>query len=299
MQNSISNLSYITQNKRHKECCPFCNSIEIKSIKKFLSVINNKIYELYECKNCLLQFHTPLVFENVYESEIVDEYKTRHADQVGRYYSWTEKLVKTIKDNKINLENKKILDIGAGDGNNWVGLKKVFGILADDYFALELDKKSLDTCKNKGIKNIINYYFDSSILEKMDLKFDLIISTEVFEHQINPNDFIKSAFSLLNKNGLLIITVPNRERCLFKSSVGDIPPHHFLKFNKAFFVKNFKNIIFIEDYTQKSLSVIAKNISIILFSTKRFHIIFYPVAFIMKCLYSLLPGQGIIIILKS
>jgi 2-polyprenyl-3-methyl-5-hydroxy-6-metoxy-1,4-benzoquinol methylase len=275
--------------------CPFCSNKRIRYLQKIRSPINGKDYTLCECKKCLLQFYTPLVFEDVYETEIVSAYKGKHEKIEGEYYSWTEKLIELVKKRKINLKNKKVLDIGAGDGNNWVRLKEEKLISPEKYYALELDKKSLDVCKKRGIVNTINSYFDSDILKKIKFKFDVIIATEVFEHQIKPKEFIATSLALLKEKGLLIISVPNVNRRLFKFGYGDVPPHHFLKFSTSFFKRNFNNIIFINRYTKKNSNIIAKNISKKVFATDKFNLVFYPLAFIIKWEYFFSPGQGIIV----
>ena len=58
---------------------------------------------------------------------------------------------------------------------------------------------------------------------------------------------METSFKFLNKNDLLVITVPNKDRFFMKQQEirSDVPSHHFLKFIKNFFIKNFKKQLFI------------------------------------------------------
>jgi len=163
-------------------------------------------------------------------------------------------MIKVIKKIKIKTDNKDILEIWAGDWINFKALKKCFGIKPNNYTIIELDTNSIDNCKKLWIINIYNEYFNKWILDKIKNKYDIIIITEVLEHQINPKEFFETIYQLLNKNWTIIITVPNRHRFFInnRSLDWDIPPHHFLRFSKKFFIKNFwKNIIYIKDYVFK------------------------------------------------
>ena len=134
---------------------------------------------------------------------------------------------------------------------NFITLRKYYHIKSENYYALELDKKALEVGRKAGVKNILPYYFDKTILSKINIKFDIIIATEVLEHQVDPKDFIETSFKLLKENGLLVITVPNKDRFFMKQREmpADVPPHHFLKMNKNFFLINFKKqLIHIEDF---------------------------------------------------
>ena len=218
------------------EKCPFCGSDNVKLKREILSPLNNRKYSHYYCKNCELEFFTPLVFENIYSNEKFDAYGNFHKGR-EEIPEWTKNVIAILKKLNISLKNKKILEVGAGDGINFIAFKKEFSISEDNYHAIELDEKSIKVCKKRGIKNITNEFFNKQILDKIDARFDAIICFEVLEHQINPKEFLDTCFKLLKKDGLLIITVPNGKMSFhkYKEIPGDIPPHHFLRFNKKFF----------------------------------------------------------------
>ena len=50
---------------------------------------------------------------------------------------------------------------------NFITLRKYYHIKSENYYALELDKKALEVGRKAGVKNILPYYFDKTILSKI------------------------------------------------------------------------------------------------------------------------------------
>lgn len=281
--------------------CPFCLSKDTNKIKTIISEINNKKYTLHNCNSCKLHFFTPLIFEDIYSNEKIWWYKEFHLGRIF-YPNWTKKLLDIISKKKIAIKNKKILEVWAWDWINFQAIKNKFNIKNNDYHIVELDNNSVDRCKKLWINNCYNAYFDKNISINIKEKFDIIIITEVFEHQTNPKEFIETVYKLLNKNGYILITVPNRERFFinYRSDIWDSPPHHFLRFNKSFFLKNFyKNIIYLTDYPFKDKNIIdsSKALSKLFFKSNRIWIIFVPFVLFLRIL-DIIKWEGIICILQ-
>lgn len=260
--------------------CPFCTNGTPKELRKVFSSITERSYTLYSCKMCNLQFFLPMHFENVYESEVIEGYKDIHSGR-SKYPDWTKKVVKIFKKINFNFVNKQILDIGAGDGINFFALKECFNVDIDSYTAIEVDSKSAEVCERRGLR-IFNHFFDKNtpdILKKSNAKnpgkYDVILLTEVLEHQIHIREFLKTVFQLLKKDGIIAITVPNRKKFFSKmrENPGDMPPHHFLKFEKSFFRKFFrKRIVYMGGYSscEKTFKRSAQVISRMMFGSTKF-----------------------------
>jgi len=99
-----------------------------------------------------------------------------------------------------NKDNLKILDFGAGSGTNTSMLAN-YG----DVYVYEKDKNVQNYLKNK-FKNESNIF----ILEEInkDIKYDLIIATDVIEHIENDEKIIGFLSNILKINGNILLTVP-------------------------------------------------------------------------------------------
>jgi 2-polyprenyl-3-methyl-5-hydroxy-6-metoxy-1,4-benzoquinol methylase len=282
--------------------CPYCKKNKIKYIRKLKSNINNKYYDLNYCLNCGLEFFSPLIFENIYETELCEAYSSHHNGKKS-YLEWTKELIFTLKKFNLNYKNLSILDVGAGDCINYKALKEFFHISNENYTAIELDNKSCLICKKRGVKNIIPKKFDNKILKDFKKNsFDIIISTEVIEHQIDLKDYVDTLFNLIKPGGFIFLTTPNRDRLFLKLREqvgGDVPPNHFLRFNKTFFKKNFKkNLIYINEYSFNNIKGFSVSISLKLFSNGKFWMFFIPISIIYK-FFSIFKPDGLVIVLSK
>jgi SAM-dependent methyltransferase len=124
---------------------------------------------------------------------------------------------------------RKILDIGCGPGfflkrgreRGWKGL------------GIEPSRQAAEFAKELGIE-VMNCFLNKAELEKGDERFDVIHMSEVLEHVTDPISLCKSAYTLLDKGGIICIVVPNdynplqkvlREKLGFQP-YWLAPPHH-------------------------------------------------------------------------
>lgn len=174
--------------------CSYCQGKTTKH-----SVING--YNLLICSNCLL-LQTALsetklipINDDVYTPEYIDGYKKREKYLAKRFI----KRIHEIEDIK---PQGKILDIGIGSGlfikllspNKW----HVYGIDINSVLIKNLKLYGFTHLKRARIKDI-SYPF----------QFDVITCFDVLEHDKNLNDNIKKIHKLLDKEGLLVVQVPN------------------------------------------------------------------------------------------
>lgn len=108
-----------------------------------------------------------------------------------------------MQKHKVSLENKKVLEIGCGEGTFMSELAKFDA----DVEGIELSDEAVRFCTSKGFKarklDITN--------EELPWKshFDIVITTEVIEHVFDHYSFVARINNLLNDNGFLFITTPN------------------------------------------------------------------------------------------
>jgi glycosyltransferase involved in cell wall biosynthesis/2-polyprenyl-3-methyl-5-hydroxy-6-metoxy-1,4-benzoquinol methylase len=99
-----------------------------------------------------------------------------------------------------------ILDIGCGKGNITLPLASLgYAVTGVDF-----DADSLTVARQTAKELSVSAEFLDGSLERVSGKtFDVIIASEVLEHQKKPREFLDGLSSLLAKDGLLLLSVPN------------------------------------------------------------------------------------------
>jgi 2-polyprenyl-3-methyl-5-hydroxy-6-metoxy-1,4-benzoquinol methylase len=137
-------------------------------------------------------------------------YKDEEYIEFGKYIKYikiiSSKLDREFRympNNNLNT-NKKLLDIGSGNGS--------FLLLANkcgwEVTGIEIDKNAVQTSRMNGVKTLegdLTTHFD-----KLD-KYDLITMNHVIEHLHDPLKVVKMCHQLLNDKGALWLETPNIE----------------------------------------------------------------------------------------
>lgn len=96
----------------------------------------------------------------------------------------------------------KILEVGCGGGFFLEEAKK----RGWDVYGIEVSRKAVNLCIQKGIKIHHGEIFNSGYKEGM---FDVVVALEVLEHLRNPYQIVKCIHTVLRKGGLFYFTTPN------------------------------------------------------------------------------------------
>ena len=104
-----------------------------------------------------------------------------------------------------DLNNKRVLDLGCGYGENDIycrklGAKEVLGIDISEHML----KIALDNNKDKKIKYKLMAMED---IDKLEEKFDVVISSLAIHYVKDYDKLIKDIYNLLNKDGILIFSI--------------------------------------------------------------------------------------------
>ncbi len=164
---------------------------------------------------------------------------------------------KYYKQNRLEMfdfipkNSQRILDIGCGQGNFSAVLKEK---LKSQVWGIEKDEKAAKVAREKLDKVLIgdvNYHLD--FLE--DDYFDCIVLNDILEHLVDPFLFLKKLKSKLNKNGVIVFSVPN-VRYLFNlkkliidkqwhyEDEGILDRTHLRFFTKKSLIETFNNLNF-------------------------------------------------------
>jgi len=219
-----------------KNNCPLCDHIESKH---FISANDHNVsydsFNITECIECGLKFTNPRIKEekigDYYKSEDYISHSNTNKGLINKLYHLVRNYQIKQKEKLISkiCENKTLLDIGCGTGDfiNYCKGKKW------SVSGLEPDKKARSYAENNfklnvypGLKSIKNN------------TVDVVTMWHSLEHIYNLKDDLNSISQLINKNGHLIIAVPNSDSYdakYYKTfwAAYDLPIHlyHFNKKN--------------------------------------------------------------------
>lgn len=105
------------------------------------------------------------------------------------------------------LKSISVLDVGSGHGEHSAEMAKFFGLVTG-VEPLEYAYKTAIR-KNRKVGNL--KFFNSKIEDfKPKVKYDFVTHLTVFEHMATPKKGFDRIFSLLNKNGIIYLTAPNK-----------------------------------------------------------------------------------------
>jgi SAM-dependent methyltransferase len=146
-------------------------------------------------------------YAHKYYQENKGTYQVSYSEEERRYFNvkLDQKLEK-IKSLRGSASGK-LLDIGCGEGfsleyfrlNQWI----VEGLDYSDAGVKRANPGCLDFLLVGDIPNLLNQKVDKAE------KYDLIMLTNVLEHLLDPLCLLEQLKSLLSKNGVISITVPN------------------------------------------------------------------------------------------
>ncbi|HRG53354.1 MAG TPA: class I SAM-dependent methyltransferase [Bacteroidia bacterium] len=123
-------------------------------------------------------------------------------------------VVEKIKANTISLDNKTVADVGCGNGNLLVYVKKNFS--PSQIHGYDFAGSALSQAKGNLPEGKFN---DHDIYNPLPQKYDLLLCTEVLEHLLNPEIALKNLIEGINETGTLLITVPNGRIDTFKGHI--------------------------------------------------------------------------------
>ncbi|TAF74048.1 MAG: class I SAM-dependent methyltransferase [Bacteroidetes bacterium] len=151
------------------------------------------------------EFYKILYTKLFYSSPLPEQfgYATLETDGERR----TAKALKNWEDIEKNAEilsKNSLLEIGCGSGEFLISAKNNGW---ETVVGNELEKSSAEIALSKGLK------IDTGFFENMQSKqkFDMIFADNVIEHTMNPLDFLQKCFELTEKNGLVVLRLPDTQ----------------------------------------------------------------------------------------
>lgn len=221
-------------------CC-ICGGSEATLVgqgKDFEYDTSPDTFFMVRCNSCGLIYLNPRPaiseFLNIYPSTYHSyNFSKENFGIAYRVRTWLEKRRLMYHCNGLP-DNAHILDIGCGDGFH-LNLLRRFGKNTWSLEGVDLDKRAVDRAVKQGLK--VHW----ATIETAGLaheSYDLIFMIMTIEHVEKPDDVLRAAYSLLKKNGSLVIVTDNTDSIdfkIFKSGHwgGYHFPRHWNLFNRG------------------------------------------------------------------
>jgi 2-polyprenyl-3-methyl-5-hydroxy-6-metoxy-1,4-benzoquinol methylase len=183
-------------------------------------------YEIFECQECRSIFVNP----NQVHADNNKQYENNISSSLAFCMSSMEPDTLTFIERITSLRQqyrfKSIIDIGCSIG--------LFLKIARDmgYQVLGIEPNPITArfgMDTYGL-NIINSYFDNAFTARNSIKADLVYSSDVIEHMIDPIEFLVNSKKLIDKNGILVTITPDFDN--IETKIVQIrPPKHLFYFN--------------------------------------------------------------------
>ena len=141
---------------------------------------------------------------------------------------------------KHDFNNPDVLEVGSYNVNSLVDYRKFIG--KGNYIGIDL-------VKGPGVDLVLK----GEHINKLNKKFDIIISAECFEHAENWQDIFKQMIKNIKENGYIILTIASigrLEHGTTRTINSDSPGtgDYYKNLTKRDFFRNFKINILFEDY---------------------------------------------------
>jgi 2-polyprenyl-3-methyl-5-hydroxy-6-metoxy-1,4-benzoquinol methylase len=192
----------------HSPACPVCNTSCQQPIKPF----KNSDTEVFICPSCSLEFVYPFLLssDDAPSSTTAPEYikymQSRY-EQVKELINFRAKQRLEIYTSLLGRRPERILEIGCGSG--W--MTKGLADLGVEMLGIEYDVDLAKSAQSLLAKsdNASVWQGDIVQMESLPNSYDVVFSSQVFEHIFTPSKALKNACRFINSQGIVHIDVPN------------------------------------------------------------------------------------------
>lgn len=205
--------------------------------------IPEEVLTMVRCKNCGFIFLNPrLGFSKNY---IVGLYNKEYFNKgYMKFYSGGEECICQSNEPfsyRLDLIEKyktsgKLLDVGCATG----GFLRFAHSKGWQVWGVELSDYATEVAAKKYSLNVFKGFLEDAHFE--DNYFDVVCASDILEHVIDPQNFLKEIFRILTNNGLLYLACPNADSFYYRffSLIAHynhknyfVLPHHLYHFSPS------------------------------------------------------------------
>ena len=190
--------------------CPICYSSKIQDLFIKWGFVHSN------CKNCDHIFVrnqlNKKTLMKIYDKSLVDNAFIKRRSKISLLTKYWNKVYTKYAELYLK-KNSKILDVGCGNGEFLDILKKKFNYEKIFGSGFSSDQKNY---LKKLLGNSYFHKMDLNQINKTKIKFDVITFWGVVEHLKNPLETIQMSKKILEKDGMILILVPNLRSRAFK-----------------------------------------------------------------------------------
>jgi len=136
--------------------------------------------------------------------------KKKYAEKFGgttpKEYEQFEDRYKKVLEYFSKCRFERILDVGCGDGNFSVLLKRACG--AKEVYGVEISRKGVESARKNGVK-AFQLDIDGEDLPFEENYFDAVFAGEVIEHLFDTDHFLDEVHRVLKPEGIFVLSTPN------------------------------------------------------------------------------------------
>lgn len=198
--------------------CPLC----FKESEPRLAGVFGE-YEMFFCEACEVEYAHP------FKAPGAGWYEESEAYSVSRVISRDLEWYHVAALGALTPRGS-LLDIGSGTGIFLDSARKA----GFEVWGIDFDRKNIEVARARyGLDKV--YCLSVADLKKKfgERRFDVVTFFEVLEHLDAPAQFLEDAKGLLTPDGVIVLSVPNRDRVIDSLGACDGPPNHLTRWSGA------------------------------------------------------------------
>lgn len=129
-----------------------------------------------------------------------------------------EELIRILKAKLSQSNSIRVCDLGCGNGAFLIRIAALFPTKNISFVGYDISESFVEYANKaanyKSLKNVSFSVFDIDKEKLKQVSFDVIISSEVLEHVVNPRAFLEKTHAALKQNGILLLSTPNAKNAI-------------------------------------------------------------------------------------